>query len=398
MRRDESCCRRTGGGCPLDHNWITLIAAFLLLSPIVIGLWRGLPGELELMKYSIRSALGSVQWILASLAALWLLRTVVAQNAWGIPQLQWVSRQLHGSLIAWAVAVPVTAFLFSWILDLLAQPVIGLAVGVLHRLQGLASRLPRTLNHALGGLLQVPRGALHMLVFVAAIHLILPYIHAPTVEAMAKESSLYRWADTRVVSPLLSSPIAQKVPVLGDQANRWLTELTQEAANNAPPEARGFLTWQTRFQSNSQIDATAGQVVQGARTDREKAYRLYRWIGEHVQYDNQKAAAIEQGQIQSLSFGAIPTFNTGKGVCTDYSALMVAMGRAVGLKVKQEFGTAVLPDGSGGPHAWNVVYLADEKKWIPCDPTWEQAGNYFDNPDFYATHRPDHQTGVDAAQ
>ncbi|MGZ4164295.1 MAG: transglutaminase domain-containing protein, partial [Tumebacillaceae bacterium] len=88
----------------------------------------------------------------------------------------------------------------------------------------------------------------------------------------------------------------------------------------------------------------------------------------------------------------IPTFETRTGVCSDYSSLIVAMGRAVGLKVKQEFGQAVLPTG-GGPHAWNVVYIPDQKKWIPCDPTWEQSGNFFDNPDFYVTHRAEQQAG-----
>ncbi len=28
---------------------------------------------------------------------------------------------------------------------------------------------------------------------------------------------------------------------------------------------------------------------------------------------------------------------------------------------------------------------------IPCDPTWEHAGHFFDNRDFYDTHSPDNQ-------
>ncbi|MBX6396625.1 MAG: hypothetical protein IRY98_13170, partial [Alicyclobacillaceae bacterium] len=142
----------------MDHNWITLIAGFLLLSPVLTGLWRGLPSELELMKYSIRSALGSLQWILASLSALWLLRTIVLQNPWHLPQLEWLSQQLRESLVAWAIAVPVSAFLISWFLDLLSQPVVSLAVGCLHRMQGWAMRLPGGISRLLGAVLQLPRG------------------------------------------------------------------------------------------------------------------------------------------------------------------------------------------------------------------------------------------------
>ncbi|MDI3328650.1 MAG: transglutaminase domain-containing protein [Alicyclobacillaceae bacterium] len=377
----------------MDQNWITLIAGFLLLSPVLVGFWRGLPSELEWMKYSVRSALGSVQWIAATLAALWILRTIAAENPWNLSQLEWLRRQLNTNLISWAAALPVTAFLISWFLDLFVQPLAGFGVNVLHRLQGWAARLPKGMSRLLGALLQIPRGMLHLLIFVAAVHLVLPYIHAPSVALMAQQSPLYRWADNRVVGPLLSSPLVKRLPVLGEQAGRWFDELSREAAKSSPPAARGFLTWQTRFHSNPEIDALARTLVEGSRTDREKAYRLYKWIGDHIAYDEEKAALIEAGRVQTLSFGAVPTFESRKGVCSDYSSLMVAMGRAVGLRVKQEFGLAVLPDGTGGPHAWNVVYLADEQKWIPCDPTWEQAGNYFDNPDFYATHKPEHQEG-----
>ncbi|MNP84791.1 hypothetical protein D3C76_1842530 [compost metagenome] len=42
--------------------------------------------------------------------------------------------------------------------------------------------------------------------------------------------------------------------------------------------------------------------------------------------------------------------------------------------------------GGYGPHAWNEVYLSENKKWIPLDSTWAQSGNWFNPPNFAATH------------
>jgi hypothetical protein len=375
----------------LNFNWITVIAGFLLVSPLITGFWRGFPNELEKMKYTVHSFFSSVQWILSYAIALWSLRAIVIQNTWDIPQIQWIQQQLKASIFAWVLALPISALLISWFLGLFVEPVVGLLAGGLYHLQGWADRLSKGASRMLAVSLKIPKALLQTLIFLTAVHLALPYLNSPDLFGMAKSSSLYQWADRKVINPLLTSSFTKRLPVLGQQAGNWFHRISQEAVKIGPSDSKGFWTWQTRFDSNAEIDATARSIVQGAKSDREKAYRLYKWIGEHIQYDDSKARAIESGQFQTFTYGAIPTFQTRKGICSDYSSLMVAMGRAVGLEVKQEFGEAVLPDGSGGPHSWNVVYLKDENKWIPCDPTWEHAGKFFDNPDFYVTHHPEKQ-------
>lgn len=376
----------------LPYNWITLLAVFLLVTPLVFGWLRGLPGELESLKYRLLGALRSVLWLAAYGLSLWGLFLLQKGSIQNLPQLQGIRQLLHDHLDAWAIAIPLGAVLLYWLLEMLLSPFFLLCSAILRRLQGLSSLLPRWLSRMLGALLQAPKVLLRVSLFLLLLHFAVALAGIPALSRAAEESSLYRWADQQVLSPLLERVLPQQIPVLREEANRLVQTLSTEAAQNGPVAGRAFFTWQTRFNSDEQIDATAREVVQGAQSDREKAFRLYTWIGEHIRYDDNKASKIEAGQFQSLSFGAIPTFATRRGVCTDYSSLMVAMGRAVGLKVKQEFGTGILPDGSSGAHAWNVVYLADEQKWIPCDPTWEHAGNFFDNPDFYATHRPDGST------
>jgi hypothetical protein len=376
----------------VTYNWISIIVVLLLLGPLLLGWMRGLSGEFESLKYRIHAAFHTLRWIASFALAFWGLRQLMQwqlQQSWQVPQLQWMMQQLHSSLWAWAVAVLFATCLAYWVLEIFFYPVEALLLALIQQMQRWAGLLPGGIGRLLAAFLQAPKGLLRALVFAVVLHFALPVVHVPALTEMARESALYQWAESQVITPLFTGVWSKQLPLLQEQAGHWMDQLSREAAQNGPDAARGFFTWQTRFDSNAQINATAREVVQGAKTDREKAYRLYRWIGSHVQYDDHKAEMIASGNFQTLSFGAIPTFESRRGVCTDYSSLMVAMGRAVGLQVKQEFGTALLPDGSSGPHAWNLVYLADEGKWIPCDPTWEQAGNFFDNPDFYETHKPD---------
>lgn len=373
----------------MNYNWITIISIFLLVAPLVTAFWRGLPEELHKSKYTIRSFCSSIVWILSYVVAYWALRAVVKHNGWQFPQLQWIQQQLNSSMLAWAIAVPVAAIVISWFLGIFVEPVIELLLKGLQPVQGWAARLSKGTSRFLAVCLQTPRAVLHTLIFLIVVHIALPYVQSPSLQSMANSSPLYQMADSKIIEPVLSSSFTKRLPVLGQQAGNWYNTITQEAVKTGPADGKAFLTWQTRFASNAEIDDTAKSVVQGATSDREKALKLYQWIGSHITYDDTKAMLIESGRYQTLTFGAVPTFQTRKGVCSDYSSLMVAMGRAIGLEVQQEVGMGVLPDGSSGPHAWNVVYLKDENKRIPCDPTWEQAGNFFDNRDFYETHHPD---------
>ncbi|HJV46223.1 MAG TPA: transglutaminase domain-containing protein [Bacillota bacterium] len=377
----------------MEMNWINLIGGYLLIMPLIMGLYRGLPNELELVKYRIRAFLGSIQWIFSYLCAFWLLKSVVLTNPWNLSELDWLADQLNSSLYTWILAVPITALLISWLLGIIFDPLITIFVVIIQRIQGFTRYFPDWINRILSVFLQLPRSVLHTILFALVVHFGVPYLQIPELSKMVSESSFYHFVDNTAISPLMESSLVKQLPVLNKKADNWIKELSKEAANNGPKSIRGYATWQTRFESTPEIDAKAKEIVAGANSDRKKAQKLYQWIGSHIAYDFPKARMIENGEVQTLSFGTVPTYSSRKGVCSDYSSLMVAMGRAVNLKVKQEFGTAYLPDGSTGPHAWNLVYLADENKWIPCDPTWQQAGNFFDNKDFYRTHKADKQEG-----
>lgn len=362
----------------------------LLVSPLLIGLWRGLPRELDKWTYSLHSLCSSVLWIVSYGIAFWLLRSMVKPNS--IPDLlflQWMKQQLQASIFAWAIAIPIGALFVYGLLKWITWPMFRLLTGSVHHVSRWTEYLPEGISRMFAVVFNVPKAVLQALIFMLAVHVGLAYFPSSDFSKMAKDSSIYQWTEQSVITPVMASVWNKQVPVLGEQAKDWFHQISQEAAKYGPKDSKSFWTWQTRFDSNPQIDQTAKAIVKGAKNDREKAFRLYQWIGEHITYDDKKALAIQSGNYRSLTYGAVPTFQTRTGICSDYSALMVAMSRAVGLDVKQELGQAVLPNGSGGAHAWNVVYLKDENKWIPCDPTWKKSGNFFDNPDFYHSHYPE---------
>lgn len=144
------------------------------------------------------------------------------------------------------------------------------------------------------------------------------------------------------------------------------------------------VTLEEGIKSTSEIDKKALEIVDGARNDREKAKRLYSWIGSNIKYDIEKAEKALSSQGISNS-GSIEAWNERSGICFDYACLYVSMGKAVGLSTRIVTGDAF--DGEEyGPHAWNQAYLSDEGTWINIDPTFYLAGDYFDNNDFYEDH------------
>ncbi|MGG7144598.1 transglutaminase-like domain-containing protein [Clostridium nigeriense] len=144
------------------------------------------------------------------------------------------------------------------------------------------------------------------------------------------------------------------------------------------------VTLEDGIKSLPEIDEKAKEIVGNAKTDREKAKRLYAWIGSNIKYDFSKAE-MALGPEGVTNSGAVEAWNTRSGICFDYACLYVAMSRAVGLGSRIITGDAY--DGqSYGPHAWNQAYLEDEGIWINVDPTFYLSGDYFDSVDFNNDH------------
>jgi len=134
------------------------------------------------------------------------------------------------------------------------------------------------------------------------------------------------------------------------------------------------------IKSNKNINNKAVQLIKSAKSDRERAKILYTWIGSNIKYDDDKAKKVlnSTNERDMPESGAIFAFEKKSGICFDKACLYVAMSRAVGLKVRL-IGGQVFDGKEYSGHAWNQVYLKEENIWINVDPTFYEAGDYFDS-------------------
>ncbi|MDM0474210.1 transglutaminase-like domain-containing protein [Clostridium perfringens] len=145
------------------------------------------------------------------------------------------------------------------------------------------------------------------------------------------------------------------------------------------------VTLEQGIKSNEAINKKAKELTKNAKSSREKAKRIYTWISENINYDDNKAENISEKTSQYKS-GAIEAFETRKGICFDYSCLYVAMAREAGLKVRIVTGEG-FNGKEWGTHSWNEVYLPEKNQWITVDSTFGKAGNYFDSKKNSESHR-----------
>jgi len=160
--------------------------------------------------------------------------------------------------------------------------------------------------------------------------------------------------------------------------------LMQDVSSNAIVYYNG-ITLAEGITSNKEINEKSLSLTKDVKTQKQKAKNLYIWIGSNIKYDDKKAVEIMNKSVKGES-GAIPTFNSKKGICFDYACLFTAMAKASGLKSRIIVGEAYNGEAYIS-HAWNQVYIEEENTWINVDATFYSGGDYFDNENFMEDHR-----------
>jgi transglutaminase-like putative cysteine protease len=118
----------------------------------------------------------------------------------------------------------------------------------------------------------------------------------------------------------------------------------------------------------------AGQIVEGARTDKEKAKRIYDWIIVNT-YREPKVRGCGLGDIKFM----LESGDLG-GKCADLNGLFVGLCRAAGVPARDNFGVRVAPSAfgyrelggnpaklEGAQHCRAEVYLRGHG-WVAADP------------------------------
>ena len=110
----------------------------------------------------------------------------------------------------------------------------------------------------------------------------------------------------------------------------------------------------------------AAELAEGLSNDAEIAKQFYRFVVQHMTYDNKKAVTVEKGYLPNVD----EALETGKGICFDYAELLAVMLRSRGIPTKMLIGT-VTPENLY--HSWNSVYLDGE--WVWMDTTLDGTGH-----------------------
>jgi transglutaminase-like putative cysteine protease len=135
-------------------------------------------------------------------------------------------------------------------------------------------------------------------------------------------------------------------------------------------------------QIQSIVDAVAGEETVPVKI----AEKLYNYVTNRMEYDEKRLTS----GAGSYSY-ASEILQRGKGVCTDYSILYIALCRAAGIPAKFVQGIpvfSILTDGQGSlpyAHAWVEIKLP-VYGWVPIDVTTESgfmAYNYYLNMETY---------------
>ncbi|MBB6730722.1 transglutaminase-like domain-containing protein [Cohnella zeiphila] len=366
----------------LDANLVTAALLAVVAVSLLQGIFRGAGSSAKRLFLFV----GGAAVTLASVVlAAW------AASAASAPFRDWLDRrhwtqpkpdasgwsQFGYTLFASVRDLPLLRFAFLFLIAYLA---IRLVLGTIGSLLIRVGAVPMGIvpsggpvSRAFGGLIGAALGCGRALLLTAALFAYCSlFPQGPYVDYVS-QSGLYREAAAQIIRPAAGSLFEERLPVFAKQMQGELDQIWQKRYDvidaDLPPE----------------IVQTAQQATEGKKTDEEKARALYDWVGSHIEYDNDKVTDYEEKGEWHEQTPAM-TYDTHKGVCIDYARLFAAMARSVGLEVRVITGLGYDGLGGYGAHAWNEVYLSEQKRWIPLDATWAHAGDWFDPPNFRDTH------------
>lgn len=174
------------------------------------------------------------------------------------------------------------------------------------------------------------------------------------------------------------------------------------------PEVRSTVTWekvreQFRYQVGGKYDPAAEFVFASPYVPRQAEFGTYARASFAAGGSLLEAAVNLMGRIHTeftyesqstqINTPALEALEQRKGVCQDFSHIMIACLRTLGLPARYVSGyllTAPAPGevklvGSDASHAWVSVYLPDlpqGQRWVDFDPTNNRWGWYAPGPDY----------------
>lgn len=382
-------------------NPITLILALLFFYPILKGfLFKFSSHDL---KSDIDEVNRSISFITALFIGVYYGRKIFIQHDYGIYKdlymlipadvLQYIE---NNNFIIYAVVIPLLILLCYKIIKLIFDLVNYLTFyPILDSVERFLSSKSNFFKRVMGALFQFPKAISYVLIVAFILNMISIFSTNSKLNKYLEASKTYTSLCKGIIIPVTNSPIAKNLPhIINNSFRIVIRENDREPKETIPGKAvskgrtivyYNGVTLDDGVKSNKQIDEFSRSLVQKENDTKTKAKTLYNWIGNNIAYDHDKANRVLNNDFNVQS-GTIPTFNSKKGICFDYSCLYVAMCRANHIKVR-----LITGEGFNGvswvSHAWNQVYIPEEGKWINVDTTFYKGGNYFNSKRFELDHK-----------
>ncbi len=159
------------------------------------------------------------------------------------------------------------------------------------------------------------------------------------------------------------------------QSNEYAMIYAQDLEVSLKDELSPFLypNQYVRFTDKSDTTALARQLTDGCTNELDAVAKVYDYMIKNITYDYNKAENVQPGYLPDVD----EILRIKTGICFDYSAVMTAMLRSVGIPTRMEIGYS-----GDAYHAWLSVYVKDigwindiiqfdGNVWTLMDPTFD---------------------------
>ena len=384
-------------------NPVTLLIFLLFLYPISVGFL--IKFSSHGLKEDVEEANKNVSFVIALLTGVFLGRKIFILHDQGIfkniysliPQN--IIKSIDGNnLIVYAVIIPLMVFALYKIFVMLLDIFIRLIMyPIIDKIDKFLFSKNNLLKRFAGAVFQLPKAICYVLFLALALNIFSMVVTNDKINKYLETSLPYKYICKEVIIPVTNSNLAKKLPNIINDSFKIVIKDSKSKGSNSGNTLDNVIVYYNGVtlaegvRSNANIDNFARNLVSKDTTTIGKAQVLYNWVGNNISYDNEKATRVLNNDF-NVSSGAIPTFNTGKGICFDYSCLYVAMCRANNIKVR-----LITGEGFNGvswvSHAWNQVYIPEGDKWINVDTTFYKGGNYFNSKRFDIDHKAEQIAG-----
>jgi len=129
------------------------------------------------------------------------------------------------------------------------------------------------------------------------------------------------------------------------------------------------------FSNDKEIIELANTLTGSLQDSYSKAKALHDWVCANIYYDfddtilyDEEGAVIDK---QATDF----VLKNRRGKCEGYANLYCALLRAAGIPA-QVYGGLACSGNNWVPHAWTLVYISEQNRWINVDCTWDSLNTY----------------------